>query len=52
MLRAEHGAVEGDVAVEFDFDHVPAAHAAAFGEAVDEGFVEVDDEGLLAEVGR
>lgn len=33
--------------VEADLDHVPGAHAAALRHAVDQGFVEVEDERLL-----
>lgn len=50
VLRAEdvgRAGGETDGHVEFDFDHVAAGHAAAFGEGVDEGFVEVNDEGFL-----
>ena len=49
MLRAERGAAGAYGDVELYLDHVAGGHAAAFGERVDQGFVEVDDEGLLLE---
>lgn len=51
VLRTEDGCVrrgaDSDRGVELDFDHVAGGHAAAFGEGMDQGFVQVQDEGLL-----
>lgn len=41
------GGGQADRRIEFDFDHVARGHAAAFGEGVDEGFVEIENQGLL-----
>jgi hypothetical protein len=38
-------------AVELHFDHVAGGHTPAFGHGVDEGFVEVEDEGFLRDRG-
>lgn len=51
VLGPEGGATETDGCCELDLDHVPAGHAAAFGEGMDEGFVQVDHKGLLGESG-
>jgi hypothetical protein len=33
--------------VELNLDHMAGAHAPTFGHAVDQGLIEIDDEGLL-----
>ena len=52
VLGPQRGAAVTDGCCELHFDHVPAGHATAFSQRVDECFVEVDHEGLLGEFGR
>lgn len=48
VLRTLHREAGGrEDGVEFYFDHVSGRHAPAFGDGVDECFVEVEDECFL-----
>ena len=51
MLRAKRCPTKAYCGCELDFDHMPARHAAAFSEGVNESFVKIDYEGFSGKRG-